>query len=243
MNREMSYRKPMRAGMILMTLAASAACALAQQPGLGRDTESPVIPTVRFEFQGTGLRMDQYSVAVDSTGSAAYESRMQDTTEPGIPYSLRFNVSEVTRDRLFDLARRTDHFKGDFDFTKVRVADTGRKTLVYLDPNGRTQTTYNWSENQSIQELTRIFQGIANTIEAGRRLENLRRHDRLGIDAELRRMEDLARMQMLSELQIIAPLLRSLLRDEALMRISRQRILKLMQAAKVPTSEPTPAAG
>lgn len=238
----MDYRRGMR---LLVLLVLMAATALAQVPQLDveRGADPPVIPTVKFEFQGTGLRLDQYSLAVDSTGSAAYESRMQDTMEPGVPYTLRFTVSEATRDRLFHLARRTDYFKGEFDYTKVRVADTGRKTLVYLDPNGRTETTYNWSENQAIQELTRIFQGIANTIEAGRRLERLRRHDRLGIDAELRKMEDLARMQLLSELQIIAPLLRSLLRDEALMRISRQRILRLMQGAKVPTEQPTPAAG
>jgi hypothetical protein len=239
----MQWRKKMRWTVTVALLGATAAFAQAPQLDTERGPDRAVIPTVTFEFQGTGLRMDQYSVAVDTTGSAAYESRVQDTTEPGVPYSLRFSVSDATRHRLFDLARRVDHFKGDFDFTKVRVADTGRKTLIYVDPNGRTETTYNWSENQSIQELTRIFQGIANTIEAGRRLENLRRHDRLGIDAELRKMEDLARMQMLSELQIIAPLLRALLRDEALMRISRQRILKLMQAAKVPTSEPAPAAG
>lgn len=238
----MRYRNPMRWMLVIVVAAGTA---LAQTPQLDpeRRTDPPVIPTVKFEFQGTGVRMDQYSVAVDSTGTAAYESRMADSTDPGVPYTLRFTVSETTRDRIFELARRTSHFRGDFDYTKVRIADTGRKSLIYLDPNGRNETTYNWSENQAVQELTRLFQGVANTIESGRRLEKLRRHDRLGIDAELRKMEDMARLQMLTELQIIAPLLRSLLKDEAIMRISRQRILKLMQGAKVPTSEPTPAAG
>jgi hypothetical protein len=233
----------MRMLRMLVTWLAMAAAATAQSPQLdvGQGADAPIIPMVKFEFQGSGVRLGQYAVSVDSTGSAAYESRLQDTTESGAPYSLRFTVSEKTRDRIFELARRADHFKGDFDYTKVRVADTGRKTLIYADPNGRNETTYNWSENQAVQELTRTFQGMANTIESGRRLEKLRRHDRLGIDAELRHMEDLARMQMLSELHIIAPILRSLLRDERVMRVSRQRILRLMQAANVPTAEGTTA--
>ena len=122
------------------------------------------------------------------------------------------------------------------DFKKHRIADTGRKTLIYSGANGSHQTTYNWSENAAIQELTDIFQGISNTQEAAYELDRLRRYDRLGLNQQLERMEEMAKSGWLRELQVIAPLLEKLANDREIMHIARQRAQHLLQLTASPSN-------
>ena len=136
--------------------------------------------------------------------------------------------------RIFALTRALDYFQGDWDFKKHRIADTGRKTLLYSDSAGTHQTTYNWSENHALQEQTDTFQGIANTQEAAHELTRLRRYDRLGLNHQLERMEDMAKSGWLRELQVIAPLLEQLANDPEIMHIARQRARHLLQMAASP---------
>ena len=95
-------------------------------------------------------------------------------------------MSAADRDKIFRYAREANYFNGDFSFKKHAVASTGKKTLTYVDPARHFQTTYDYSENKAIQEITSIFKGISNTIEHGRKLQFLRRFDKLGLEAELK---------------------------------------------------------
>jgi hypothetical protein len=179
-----------------------------------------------------------FSLRIDSSGRATYESRREEG-EPGQPalgepYRVEFAISEATTRRIFALAESLNYFQGDWDFKKHRIADTGRKTLLYSDSSRTHQTTYNWSENRSLQELTDIFQGIASTQEAAYELDRLRRYDRLGLDHQLERMEAMAKNGWLRELQVITPLLEELANDREIMHIARQRAQHLLQMAASP---------
>ena len=91
-----------------------------------------------------------------------------------------------------------------------------------------------------MQQLTDIFRGISNTFEGARRLQDLRRHDKLGMDAELRRMEEQAKKGSLLEVHAIAALLRELAGDPSVMHIARVRAVKLLRLA---VSKASAAAG
>ena len=229
----------------LALLLLVAAAAFAQTPNLEpRRPDNPAVPTVTFSFDWPSIEPHHYSVVVDSTGRAAYESltagglaaetvaEESDKPAENEPYDVKFTVSAATRNRIFELAKQLNYFQGDFDFKKHKVAFTGNKTLVYAEGNKRYQTSYNWSENPAIEELTNLFNGIANTEEAARRLEQLRRFDKLGLNQELARMEDMSQSHSLAELQSIAPLLQELASDPAVMNIARQRAQKLLRLSQ-----------
>lgn len=225
----------------IFVLLLTAVAALAQAPAVDpQRPEPPPVPTVTFTFDWPSIQPNHYSVVVGSTGSAAYQSRSTESSGQqgvsGDPYMVKFTVSEPTRSRIFELARTANYFNGDFDFKKHRVAFAGTKTLAYVDAGKNYQTSYNWSQNPAIEELTTIFEGISNTQEAARRLTQLRQFDKLGLDDELKYMEDLANIHMLAEVQSIAPLLEELAADPAVMHVARQRAQRLLQLARQETA-------
>ncbi|HZD92795.1 MAG TPA: hypothetical protein VE133_00990, partial [Candidatus Sulfotelmatobacter sp.] len=105
---------------------------------------------------------------------------------------------------------------------------TGQKTLTYADPARHFETIYDYSENKAINEITSIFQGISNTIEHGRKLQFLRRFDKLGLEAELKDMETAAENHDLCELQLIVPTLETIANDTTVLNIARQRARRLL---------------
>ncbi|HYN14629.1 MAG TPA: hypothetical protein VES66_02430 [Terriglobales bacterium] len=229
-----------RLGLLLALLAASTLLhAQAPQPD-PTQPQRTAVPTVTFTFDWPSIEPHRYVISVDSSGNAAYHSWTADPraeqSSVGDPYLLKFTMSAAARDRIFALARQLKYFNGDFQYHKHRVAFTGDKTLAYADPDKQYETRYNWSENAGIGELTALFQGMSPTIESGRRLERLRRFDRLGLDAELKSLEHLAVERQATELQLIAPILGQLAGDPGVMNIARQRARHILQVAGVPPS-------
>ena len=224
-------------GLLALFLGTGSGLALAQGSSPAPDA-APSLPSVTFTQAFPRATPAYFSLRIDSAGHAAYESRREEgePDQPVLsePYQVDFRISEASAKRIFALARTLNYFEGDWDFKKHRIADTGRKTLLYSDPTRTHQTTYNWSENRALQELTDLFQGIANTQEAAHELTRLRRYDRLGLNHQLERMEDMAKNGWLRELQVIAPLLEQLANDREIMHIARQRAQRLLQVAASP---------
>jgi hypothetical protein len=222
---------------ILLLLLASLTFAFpapAQNPD---PVENPAIPTVTFNVLWEAATPQLFTVTARSTGSAHYVSsnpvrKSDDPAQAADPdYTLEFTLSSPGAAKVFALATQARYFDGDFDFKKHSVANTGAKTLTYADLKRHFQTTYNWSENAAIDQLTSYFQGISATIEHGRRLQFIHRYDKLGLEAHLKGMEDEAQRNYLTELQIIAPILESIADDSSVMNIARQRARRLLQRA------------
>jgi hypothetical protein len=225
-------------GAGLLVLLMASVLVSAQAPELEPNhPQHPRVPTVTFSFHWPSIQPHDYVISVDSSGDAAYQSWMAEPTAEqsinGDPYMVKFTVSAATRDRMFVLARQLNYFNGDFEFHKHRVAWTGDKTLAYADPDKQYQTTYNWSENPGIEQLTELFQGISATIESGRRLERLYHFDPLGLDEELKNLERLVLDHRAVELQVIEPTLQKIADDYRVMNIARQRARHVLQIAGV----------
>ena len=214
----------------LMFLALAAALQDKDQPA------NPDVPTITFDVYWEAATPQAYNISVDSSGKAKYSSRnlvktKENNEDPeGSGFELEFTMSGAARDRLFQWAQEMNYFNGNFDYTKHRVADTGRKILTYADSTRHFQTTYNWSENRTIDQVTRLFTGISSTIEHGRRLQFKLRFDKLGLEAELKGMEDMAQKDELAELQIIAPTLQRIADDFSVLNLARQRARRLLES-------------
>jgi hypothetical protein len=222
-----------RAGLLLFLLTLPAALFL-----WGQQTTRlhPTLPTITFARVWESYKPQNVNITVQATGPAKYISHNPftppDQAGADPDYLLEFTLSMRSQEKLFRDAREANYFNGDFNFKKHAVASTGKKTLTYGDPNRYFETTFDYSENRAIQEITNIFTGISNTIEHGRKLTFLRRFDKLGLEDELKAMEAASESHNLAELQIIQPTLESIAADSSILNIARQRAKRLLAKAK-----------
>lgn len=187
------------------------------------------IPTVRFDFENQDLRPAAYEITVDATGDATYFAR-EDADSEGTKRS--FQVRKATRDRIFALTENLRRFRGDYEFRKHRIAFSGFKTLTYTEGAEEYSTRFNWSENKDITELADIFQGIAATLQAETALRRLRKFDKLGLDAQLKAMEQKAKAGYLKELWLISKVLNEIKSDGQVMGMARARAGRLLKMAE-----------
>ena len=228
--------------IVAVVLLTTATALLAQVPVLDpRNPNDNPAPIVSFEFTFDGANPPHYGLSVEAGGRAAYRSDdevpTKGATENGTPYLVKFLISRGTADRIFELAKSLNYFQGDFDYRGGRIANMGAKTLTFK--NGETQhsATYNYSQNQNLQQLTSLFQGISNSLEYRRRLERLYRYDKLGLDGELRSMEDDLKRNYLAELQIDESILKQIVGDSAVMNITRRRAESILAKINTESAE------
>jgi hypothetical protein len=150
-----------------------------------------------------------------------------------------FHISESTCKLIFDLAKQTKYFDGDFEFRKHRIAYTGDRALGYSAPGVSHKAVFTWSDNPAIQQVSATFEGIAATIAAGPKLEREYKFEPLGLNQQLGNLLDRARKGYLKELAIIEPTLSRIANDPKVMRIARQRASQLLEIAKASTAAST----
>src|SRR4051812_46767882 len=128
--------------LLLATTFAHGQCASATEEN------SAALPKVRFVFDYEAMEVPHYEIEADANGHATYKSTGKPDAQSGEVETLKkeFNLSPATRSRIFELAKQADYFKGSFDYTKNRVAFTGKKTLSYSDKTHNGSATFNWSE-------------------------------------------------------------------------------------------------
>jgi len=186
--------------------------------------------TVSFTLDFPNSIPDHYAVTVASDGHATYDStgKLTPEGEAPEPFHLDFQISPATQTRIFDLAGRAKYFQGKVDSGKKNLAFTGTKTLAYKDASRATKAEYNYSPNLPVQELTALFQNLSTTLEFGRRLDYYHHYQKLALDEELKRMEELNREGSLVEVQSVAPILRAIANDNTVMNVARARAQRLM---------------
>jgi hypothetical protein len=203
-----------------------------QLPAQSAEQNPAAIPSITFVRVWNDFTPQSVTMTISANGATKYSSSNPAKTGDDVDeYKTEFTMSPARRDKLFRYAKEANFFDGDFTFKKHVVASTGKKTLTYSDPARRFSTSYDYSDNKVIQEITNIFAGISNTIEHGRKLAFLRRFDKLGLEDELKAMENAAEGHNLAELQIIAPTLDSIASDRTILNIARQRAQKLLAKA------------
>jgi hypothetical protein len=210
----------------------------AQTPLANPAPSSPTQASVRFSFDwAQGFPWQSYSITVQSDGKSHFDGIPHaDETNDTDAYQQDFTMSDANRQKVFELAQKLHYFQGDYDSHLKHVAQTGKKSLQYQSPQANGSTTYNYSQNADIQQLTNLFTGIAMTIDFGRKLAYQYRYDKLGMDDRLKQLEDLQASHGVEELEILAPMLRKIWKDPNLMNISRESARRLLLIIDQPAS-------
>ena len=186
---------------------------------------------VTFTLDFPGSQPGHYSLQVCSDGKARYESTGKPFPESDQSdnFEYEFTVSPATREKIFDLSAKAGYFQKDLDSHRKNMAFTGKKTLGYKDAQRSRESTYNYSPDLAVEELTNLFQGLSATLEFGHRLEHSLRYQKLALAEELKRMEESARSTPLIEIQAIAPILQQIIADPGVINVSRARAQRLLE--------------
>lgn len=209
-----------RAGWLI--LFAGVACAQGEQPA-----------TVTFTLDFPGSQPEHYSVQIQSGGQGRYESsgKVAPDSEESDSFSCPFTVSTATSQKIFALAARAGYFRKDVNAHRKNLAFTGKKTLAYKDAQRSGESSYNYSPDPVVEEMTSLFQALSATLEFGHRLDYDHRYQKLALDEELKRLEEEARSGAVVELPAIAAILRQIVDDASVLNVSRARAQRILEQA------------
>jgi hypothetical protein len=189
-------------------------------------------PTVLFTSVLWTADPAYYSIALDSSGTATYESLPASVGDDGVPYTMEFQVSDRTRRIAFQLAQGLNFFSG-LKGEPLPPAQTSRvRTLAYIDTTMNNQFAYGAPSSPDLEEITSVFEDISETFESGRRLVYLEQHEKGAIAPELNRLETQTKRRRMREFQALAPILRGLAEDRTLAAGVRNQAGKLLRVAE-----------
>jgi hypothetical protein len=132
---------------------------------------------------------------------------------------------------MFATARKNKFFAKVCDDGGKNIAFQGTKTLEYQGPDGQGTCIYNWSKNSQIGKLTDQFEAIAATLDEGSKLQRQYEHGRLSLDSEMEILDQMVHEERAMEIENIAPLLRTLAGDEAVLQRVQRRARTLLEAS------------
>jgi hypothetical protein len=210
-------------------------CLLIVSSLLADSQTAPAPAVVTFTLDFPASQPEHYSIRVQSDGSARYQSsgRLSDDSDQIDSFDLDFTVVAETRQRIFELAARAGYFQKDVDSHHKGLAFTGKKTLSYQGARRSGEATYNYSSNPAVQDLTSLMQNLSATLEFGHRLQYDHHYQKLALDEELKRMEEMARGNQLAEVTAIQPILDRIIADTSVINVTRARAQRLLERAGV----------
>lgn len=191
-----------------------------------------------FSLDFPGSDPEHYSISITANAEGHYECSARISAESNDldTYHSDFVFSDASRARIFDLAAAAHYFTGKVDSGNRKLANTGAKKLTYTDGQRSNTAEYNFSHVVPVQQLTTLFQSVGATLEFGRRLQHDHHYQKLALDDELKKMEDMARRGELAELQAVKPILQQIYQDNSVLNVVRARAERIMEMNKVTTA-------
>ena len=206
-------------------------------PGLRgqANTEVKGSAVITFRLERPGVALPSYVFTVHEDGRGAYEVTYPAAGYANVPETVTMPLllREATAAGLFEKVRSTDHLRGGCESKAKNIANTGAKTLSYTGPDGTASCKFNYTENKAVTSLTDTFLGMAYTLDAGRDLQQKQKFDHLGLDREMNTLVAGVQDGKALEVANIAPILRSLIEDTALLERVRTRAAKLLEQSRV----------
>ena len=198
-------------------------------------SETEAAPVVTFIVDFPSSQPEHYTIRVQPDGPASYKSsgRLSADSEETDSFDLDFALAAGTRQKIFELAAKAGYFQKDVDSHHKGLAFTGKKTLRYKDARRNGESTYNYSANPAVQELTNLMQSLSATLEFGHRLQYDRQYQKLALDEELKQMEEMARTNQLIEVAAIQSILDKIIADQSVINVTRARAQRLLDRTGV----------
>jgi hypothetical protein len=179
-------------------------------------------PQLFYSRAFPGSKPDYIQIVVEKTGDAVYQEAVDDE----LP--LKFKLSPADTTTLYDLASKLDHFKRPLE-SQLKVAFMGTKTFRYVDGDQKTETKFNYSEDQTAQQLQDWFERMAESAERRIDLERAAKYDHLGVDQALNGLEDAFEAGRVIAPEQYLPMLDRVAKNETYMHQARAKAAELAE--------------
>jgi hypothetical protein len=158
-------------------------------------------------------------IVVNEEGSGTYDIRQLDDTAS--PQPMQIGLALVHK--MFDLADSLHDFQGvDLDVHR-RIADLGQKAFVYKKGAEVHEVNFNYTLNNSAQQLLAIFEGLQRQELDLSDMQRVMHYDHLGIDDVIVRVQGDVKNKLIPEPDALLPVLDQIAGDSELMDMARQR--------------------
>ncbi|HEV2420218.1 MAG TPA: hypothetical protein VGS59_00790 [Candidatus Acidoferrales bacterium] len=164
-------------------------------------------------------------INVNEGGAGTYDIRQLDDTASPQP----MQIGQPLVQKMFELADELHDFQGvDLDVHR-RIANLGQKTFIYKKGSATHEVTFNYTLNNTAQQLLVIFDGLQRQELDLSDMERVMRYDHLGIADVITRVQSDVKNKLIPEPDALLPALDQIAQDSELMDMSRQRARALAQ--------------
>jgi hypothetical protein len=187
-------------------------------------------PYISFSVANSPVEPSQYSLRIGEDGAGIYKATYTASggDSAALPVDRPIKVHNPVLKGIFSTAHKYRFFATPCQAPHGHVAFTGQKTLAYMGADGKGSCTFNYSQDEAINNAAVNLTSVAYTLEIGERLAKEHRYDRLSLDGELAALQTAVTDRRALELENIAPELQSIADDDAVMNRARQRARALL---------------
>ncbi|MHB8526558.1 MAG: hypothetical protein ACYDD2_10445 [Candidatus Acidiferrales bacterium] len=202
---------------IFLFCALSAAFAQSGTPAPASEAAQGPVLVFRKVFKSSYPEFSEIKVGVN--GSGTYDIRQLDET----PSPQPMQIGQALAHKIFELAGELHDFQGvDLDVHR-RIANLGQKTFRYQNGSEDFQVTFNYTLNNSANQLLAIFDGLQRQELDLSDMRRAMRYDHLGIDDVMRRVQRDLKNKLLPEPDALLDTLDQIAANTDLIDIARQR--------------------
>jgi hypothetical protein len=183
------------------------------------------VPRVSFSKSFPGSQPAFFRITVERTGAASYN----ESEDPDNAEKLQLEASLTSE--IFQMADRLDHFKAPLE-SGLKVANMGVKTLRWEAGGESREAKFNYSTNEDTKLLADRFEGIAECARALLELRRAIRHDRLGVNAAVLKIQGLWNEKRLVATADFLPVLDQVANNEVYIHMARERAAQIADAIR-----------
>lgn len=182
-------------------------------------------PRITFSKSFPGSVPAFYAISVERTGAATYN----ESEDPDNAEKLQVEANLVTE--MFDMADRLEHFGKPLE-SGLKVANMGMKTLRWEAGAARSEAKFNYSTSEDVKLLSDRFERIAESMRTLLELRRAIRHDRLGVNAAVLKIQGLWESKRLVGTAQMLPVLDQVAKDEVYIHMARERAARIADAIR-----------
>ena len=183
------------------------------------------VPRITFSKSFPGSTPAFFLITVERTGVSSYnESQDPDNAE-------KLQLEASVAGEMFQWADRLDHFSIPLE-SGLKVANMGAKTLRWEAGAESREAKFNYSTNEDTKLLTDRFEAIAECARTLLELRRAIRHDRLGVNAAVLKIQGLWNDKRLVATADFLPVLDRVAKDEVYIHMARERAAEIADAIR-----------
>jgi hypothetical protein len=182
-------------------------------------------PRLTFSKSFPGSAPAYFAITIAPDGSATYnESDDPDNSEA-------IHLEPAATKQAFELAERLDHFKKPLE-SGLKIANMGQKTLRWELGDQKSEAKYNYSTIEDAKALGDIFERIGDSTRMILELRRALKHDRLGVNDAVLRIQAAWENRKLLATDDILPLLDQVAMNDVYIHMARERAARLADALR-----------